>query len=93
MRKRTEIKFTEQERELIEQVAGYLQYTITETVRRSLRFGLNALLKFEKNGKMDLKKLEASSSPVNDQENNSTKQEEGLAKAIEIANTKWLDED
>lgn len=88
MRKRTEIKFTQNERDLIEKVAKYLQWNITETVRRSLRFGLNALLKFETNKKMDLKKLEGSSSPVNDQENDNITKE-----MIDIANTRWLDED
>lgn len=93
MKKRTEAKLTNQERKLVEAVAKYFDWTITEVLRRSLRFGLNALLKFETNKKMDLKRLEASLDPKADQGQEDDNTEQNLKKMIEICNTPWLEEE
>lgn len=92
MRKRTEIRLTPQERRLVEAVAAYFDWKISEVMRRSLRFGLNALLKFETNKKMDLKALEKSLDPIDDDHKNDTT-DEITEEMIKIANTKWLDEE
>lgn len=71
MRKKTTIRFTPFEKEMIKKIADYLNWTNTEVIRRSLRFGLNSLLKFETNKKMDLSKLLSSMvQSKDDQENN-----------------------
>lgn len=83
MRKKTTIRFTESEKDLIKKTAEYLGWNYTEVIRRSLRFGINSLLKFETNKKMDLRMLEALEDPTK-QENDITEED------IKIANTKWL---
>ena len=90
-RKRIEVKYTEGEADLIKKTAEYLQWKKSEVLRRSLRFGLNALLKFETNRKMDLRKL--SSGPVDQDEDIIPREKDPeLEKQIEIANVKWLDD-
>lgn len=73
-RRRIEVRYTEGESELIKKVANALDWNVSETLRRSLKFGLNALLKFESNKKMDLKSLTRTEDPTK-QENNKPKEE------------------
>lgn len=77
MRKKTTIRFTEQEKDLIKKVADFLGFTYTEVIRRSLRFGLNSLLKFETNKKTGLAELLNPKKPdKDDQQNDKPKTEE-----------------
>lgn len=78
MRKKTTIRFTPFEKEMIKKIADYLNWTYTEVIRRSLRFGLNSLLKFETNKKMDLSKLLSSMVQSKDDQGNDKPEEEKI---------------
>lgn len=98
--KRITIRLNEKNFESVKKVAEFLDMDLSSVLRNSLRFGLNALLKFETAGTMDLKKLaakgiESEASETIDQKEYkpkplSAEETEKLKREIEIANYRWL---
>lgn len=99
--KRLTIRFSETQTKLIKEVSEILDQNYSQVIRNSLRFGLQALLKFEgsdKKIKEMLKEIRNEKSPEQQssepsiQENYTECERKKIDEEIEIAQVKWFTE-